>query len=124
LKVIRIVILAKYIHRRLIMVFNPSIVMPVKIDGTSLPDSVVSRAISLTLLYAMLVIGGFMAISTMEIVPITALSSVLACIGNVGPGFGLHASNSFLLPFRISLLIVKGWGYNLIVSSLSQGEGY
>jgi trk system potassium uptake protein TrkH len=88
LKVIRIVILAKYIHRRLIMVFKPSIVMPVKIDGTSLPDSVVSRAISLTLLYAMLVIGGFMAISTMEIVPITALSSVLACIGNVGPGFG------------------------------------
>jgi trk system potassium uptake protein TrkH len=88
LKVIRIVVLFKYIHRRLLMVFKPNTVIPIKVDENTLPDNIISRIISLTLLYVILAAAGFMVMSAIGLEPITAFSSVLACIGNVGPGFG------------------------------------
>ncbi len=71
------------------MVFKPSTVIPIKVDGVTLPENVISRIISFALLYAILAALGFMAMSAIGLEPITALSSVLATIGNVGPGFGM-----------------------------------
>lgn len=88
MKVIRSVVLSKYIHRRLLMVFKPNTVVPIKVDDSTLPDNIVSRIISLALLYIILAAAGFMVMSAIGLEPITALSSVMACIGNVGPGFG------------------------------------
>jgi len=59
------------------------------VDDNTLPDNIVSRIISLALLYAILSAAGFMVMSAIGLEPITALSSVVACIGNVGPGFGM-----------------------------------
>ena len=88
LKVIRLIVLAKYIHRRLIMVFKPNTVIPLKVNGTPLPETIISRIISLTMLYAILTTLGFMVISATGLDTISAISSVIACIGNIGPAFG------------------------------------
>ncbi len=100
LKVIRFLVLAKYIHRRLLMVFKPNTIISIKVNGMVLPENVISRIISLTLLYAVLAAGGFMIMSGIGLDPITALSSVIATIGNVGPGFGMvgAAENYAFIP--------------------------
>ncbi len=108
LKVIRIIALAKYIHRRLLMVFKPNTVIPIKVDGVALPESVISRIISFALLYAILAALGFMAMSAIGLEPITALSSVIAAIGNVGPGFGMVGAlenYAFIPPLGKGVLI-------------------
>jgi trk system potassium uptake protein TrkH len=89
LKVIRLIVLAKYIYRRLLLVFKPNTIIPLKVDGITLPENLISRVISLTLLYALLLSTAFMIMSAIGLEPITALSSVVACLGNVGPGFGM-----------------------------------
>ncbi len=92
LKVIRIIVLFKYIHRRLLMVFKPNTVMPIKVDGKTLPANIISRIISLFLLYIFLAAAGFMVMSALGLEPVTALSSSIACIGNIGYGFGMVGS--------------------------------
>lgn len=109
LKVIRLIVLGKYIHRRLTLVFKPNTVIPIKIEGATLPDSIVSRVLSLTLLYTVLLGGAFMIMSAIGLEPITAISSVVACLGNVGPGFGLVgpvANYAFIPPVGKVVLIL------------------
>jgi len=109
LKVIRLIVLAKYIHRRLTLVFKPSTVIPIKIEGATLPDSIVSRVLSLTLLYTVLLGGAFMIMSALGLEPITAISSVVACLGNVGPGFGTVGpvgNYAFIPPVGKTVLIL------------------
>ena len=73
LKVIRIIVLFKYIHRRLLLVFKPNTVMPIKVDGKTLPANIISRIISLVLLYIFLAAAGFMVMSALGLEPVTAL---------------------------------------------------
>lgn len=89
LKVVRLLVLFKYSYRRIKMAFNPSVVVPLKLGGKVVPDSVTSRVISLTVLYFGIIWGGFLVMSALGLDFTTALSSVTAALGNVGPGFGM-----------------------------------
>ncbi|MDD2472012.1 MAG: TrkH family potassium uptake protein [Dehalococcoidales bacterium] len=108
LKVIRIVVLSKYIYRRLLMVFKPNTVIPIKVEENPLPDNIVSRIISLALLYIVLIAAGFMVMSAIGLEPVTAISSVVACIGNVGPGFGMVGAveNYAFIPFAGKAVLI------------------
>lgn len=89
LKVIRLLVLAKYTYRRILLAFNPRAVIPLKIDGSVIPEGVTSRIISLTILYFAVLVVCFLIMSALGLDQITALSSVTASLGNVGPGIGL-----------------------------------
>jgi trk system potassium uptake protein TrkH len=108
LKVIRFIILFKYIHRRLLMVFKPNTIIPIKVNESSLPDNIVSRSISLTLLYAMLAGAGFIIMSSISMEPLTAISSSIACLSNVGPGFGMvgAAGNYAFIPIAGKVVLI------------------
>ncbi|MDD5605097.1 MAG: TrkH family potassium uptake protein [Dehalococcoidales bacterium] len=108
LKVIRIVVLFKYIHRRLLMVFKPNTIIPITIDENTLPGDILSRIVSLALLYVLLAAAGFMVMSAIGLEPITAFSSVIACIGNVGPGFGMVGAveNYAFIPFEGKAVLI------------------
>ena len=88
LKVVRVLVLVKYTYRRLRRTFNPSHIIPLKLDGNVIPNSVVSRIISLTIIYLVVLWGGFVAMSALGLDLVTALSAVTASLGNVGPGLG------------------------------------
>jgi len=89
LKVVRLVVLLKYTYNQIIRAFNPRAVVPLRLGQTILPDLVISRAIGMVVLYFLTLLVGFMVMSAVGLDLETALSSVLACVGNVGPGLAL-----------------------------------
>jgi trk system potassium uptake protein TrkH len=89
LKVIRLLVLAKYTYRRILLAFNPRAVIPLKIDGRIVPEGITSRIIGLAILYFATLVICFIIMSGLGLDTITALSSVIASLGNVGPGLGM-----------------------------------
>lgn len=100
IKVVRLLMLAKYIYRRVLQAFNPGAVVPLKINGSIVPETVVSRIVSLSIFYFATIVVGFLIMSGLGMDLISALSSVIACLGNIGPGLGTvgPASNFFAVP--------------------------
>jgi trk system potassium uptake protein TrkH len=89
LKVIRLVVLIKYTYNQVIRTFNPRAVVPLRLGKTILSDRVVSKIIGMAVLYFLTLIGGFLVMSAVGLDHETALSSVIASVGNVGPGLAL-----------------------------------
>lgn len=100
LKVIRLLVLAKYTYRRILLAFNPRAVIPVKIGGNIIPEGITSRIIGLAILYFITLVICFLIMSGLGLDNITALSSVFASLGNIGPGLGMvgPAENYALIP--------------------------
>jgi trk system potassium uptake protein TrkH len=88
-KVVRLLVLVKYAYRRIILAFNPRAVVPLKIGGTVLPENIISGIIGMAIVYAGTVFIGFLIMSALGLDQITALSSVIASVGNVGPGLNM-----------------------------------
>ncbi len=108
LKVVRILVLVKYTYRRLRRAFNPALVIPIKIGENVLPDRVTSRIIGMTILYFGVLWGGFLIMSALGLDIETALSSVTASVGNVGPGLGAvgpMANYAFIPPVGKGVLM-------------------
>ena len=89
LKVTRLLVLFKYAYRRILLFFNPRAVIPLKVGGNVLSERVVSGIIGMSILYFATLIVGFLVMSALGLDHVTALSSVAATLGNVGPGLGL-----------------------------------
>jgi trk system potassium uptake protein TrkH len=86
LKVTRLLVLFKYAYRRILLFFNPRAVIPLKVGGSTLSESIISKIIGMTILYFAILIVGFLVMSALGLDHVTALSSVAASLGNVGPG--------------------------------------
>jgi len=89
LKVTRLLILFKHTFRRISLTFNPKAVIPIKVGGYALSERVISGVIGMTTLYFTTMIVGFLIMSALGLDHVTALSSILATLGNIGPGLGL-----------------------------------
>lgn len=89
LKVVRILVLFKYAYRRILLAFNPRAVIPLKVGGSVLSESVISGVIGMAIVYFVTIIVGFLIMSAVGLDHVTALSSVIATLGNVGPGLAL-----------------------------------
>jgi trk system potassium uptake protein len=88
IKMIRTLVLAKQAHRELTQLVHPSMVRPLKVGGAVIANRVVFAVLAFVFLY-------FMSIVTLIFVQLasgldfmTALSAVIACINNAGPGLG------------------------------------
>jgi len=109
IKVTRFLVVMKYTYRRILLAFNPRAVIPIKVGGNVLSEGVISRIIGMTILYFITLIVGFLVMSALGLDQITALSSVAATMGTVGPGLGLvgpGANYLFIPPLGKVVLIV------------------
>jgi trk system potassium uptake protein TrkH len=109
LKVVRLLVLVKYAYRRIILAFNPRAIVPLKISGTVLPENIISGIIGMSIVYAATIFIGFLIMSAIGLDHVTALSSVIASIGNVGPGLSLVGPSSnyeFIPPLGQFILTV------------------
>lgn len=109
LKVTRLLVLFKYAYRRVLLFFNPRAVIPLKVGGNALSERVVSGIIGMSILYFATLIVGFLVMSALGLDHVTALSSVAATLGNVGPGLGLvgpTANYLWLPPLGKVVLII------------------
>ncbi len=87
-KVIRVVVFLKLIRRGIYKRLHPTAVVPIKLGGGNLSSQAVSRIASFLFLYLALFLSGTLLLSLDSFDLVTVASSVAACLGNVGPGFG------------------------------------
>ena len=113
-KVVRVVVALKMIKRGIRKKLHPSRVYPVKLDGKTVPQEISTNISNFILFYIVVFFAGTFLISFDGKDLVTTFSSVLTCLGNVGPGFNLvgPAGNfnifSPLSKIVLSLLMIAG----------------
>ncbi|MFL2630956.1 MAG: TrkH family potassium uptake protein [Thermodesulfobacteriota bacterium] len=100
IKIIRLLIILKRILIEIKRRVSPNIISTVKINGKSIDDEIVSGVSSFLFLYLGICLFApvLIIIFEQDITALSAFSSVISSIANVGPGFGLinpHAAYSF-----------------------------
>ena len=88
IKIDRAILAAKGIHRKVELTVAPNAVKNIRVDGRAKPDSQISDAYGYIFCY-LLVVVVFAAVNLAVGVDFTtSVTASIACIGNVGPGFG------------------------------------
>jgi trk system potassium uptake protein TrkH len=86
LKVVRLLVIAKYAVKQIVVTFQPRSVVPVKVGGRTVPDATVSSIVGMGILYVLTLGVGYLLLSALGLDATTAFSAVAATTGNVGPG--------------------------------------
>ncbi len=114
LKDIRILIVLKLIKRGISTRLHPNVVENIKINGQNVSSEIVTTVTSQVFLYIVMVFIGAFIISFENVSLITCFSSVITCLGNVGPGFDLVGPSrnfselSDLSTFVLSVYMIAG----------------
>ncbi len=114
IKVIRTALIFKLIKRGAYRRLHPSAVVPMRAGDRSMSPEVMSGVAGFVLLYAFTTVISILLISFENVDLITAVSSVIACISNIGPGFEMvgptlnYAFFSGASKMLLSLLMIAG----------------
>jgi trk system potassium uptake protein TrkH len=88
MKVSRILLLLKHAVVQVWSLIHPRGVRRVKLDGRPVPDVVLQGILGLFALYLLCTGAGALGMAALGVEPVTAVASVIACVGNIGPGLG------------------------------------
>ena len=88
IKVMRIVLLAKHAYREVLRIIHPHAVITMKLGGKPVAEDVLSSVWGFFLLFVGLFVASTLVMAALGLDLITAVSSVAASIGNIGPGLG------------------------------------
>jgi trk system potassium uptake protein TrkH len=110
---IRLVIMFKLASQELTRIVHPRAVAPVSLNGNAVGQTVVFAVLAYMLFYGATVMVANMALQITGMDDVTAISAVLACINNLGPGLsevgpagnysGLTAAQHWVLSFTMLL---------------------
>jgi len=89
IKCLRIMLLVKYCYRELFSMVHPISVTHIKIGGSPVSEDIVRSVMGFLALYVGLFALASILLAALNVDFVTALTAVAACIGNIGPGFGL-----------------------------------
>lgn len=89
IKVVRLLVAGKVVKREISKTLHPQIAAPITINGRIVAPEIVSGVASFYFFYLAVFILGTLLISLEGIDMFSAMSSVAATLGNVGPGFGI-----------------------------------
>jgi trk system potassium uptake protein TrkH len=109
IKAIRFIVLIKYIYRNILHSINPQLVMPMKIGGEVIPESVYSPFISMSILYIIVLAAACLILTLLGTDMMTAFSAAATTMGTTGPGLGMvgpMANFFFFSSFAKIILIV------------------
>lgn len=87
MKVIRIVILAKYFWKVLLKNIYPEAVTRIRLDNRTLRENDILPIVSFFMFYILVFFIGGTIISILESSFVVGYSGSIACLGNIGPGF-------------------------------------
>lgn len=114
LKTDRFLLAIKTLRLRFSMQQHPNAVMRVRIDGQVLDEKVVDTAVVFIVAYFLALLGGTVVGTVCGADVVTSFSSSVACMGNVGPGFGKvgslgnYAGLPAAMKFSSTLLMLLG----------------
>jgi len=94
MKVDRLVLLAKVVHKKFSLLQNPNLLKCIRVDDRVVKDNIISDALIFAILYfSAIALGSLLNVGCgMDLR--SGISAAVACIGNVGPGFGSVGSMS------------------------------
>ncbi|MGN1231178.1 MAG: potassium transporter TrkG, partial [Anaerotignum sp.] len=85
----RVIILVKSAYREIKRIVHPRSVNLIKLDGAKIEEDIISGVTGYIVVYLLLLLGSFILISLDNYDFTTSLTSVVTCLGNVGPGFAM-----------------------------------
>lgn len=88
LKILRLIVVAKYAHRQIYSVFSPRVVLPLKIGGRVISDGIVKESVGFFIVYQSVFLFSILALTGLGLDLITAVGGTAATVGIVGPGLG------------------------------------
>ena len=89
IKMVRAVVLFKQSIREMTRIIHPRAVVPVKYGEQVIENNVIFAVLAFMLMYGTTIIAMTMLLLVTGLDPITAITAVVACINNMGPGLGL-----------------------------------
>lgn len=114
LKFDRLVMVAKSVKSRIIQQQHPNAIVRIKIDGVIQRTDTVSTVMTFVVIYVLLLLFGTFVNSLYGLDLMTSFSSAVACLSNVGPGFGEvgsvmnYSSLPTMVKFTDTLLMLFG----------------
>jgi trk system potassium uptake protein TrkH len=88
MKCLRVMLYLKYCYKELFSLIHPHAVKPIKLGGRTIPEDVVRSVLGFMGLYVGLFAFSSVLMAGMGLDFTTAITSVAAAIGNIGPGLG------------------------------------
>ena len=88
IKLLRLVLIFKYMKRQIAKIHHPNGVYPIKINKTIVDEDVVKQMISFVFFYYGIFVVTAIALVFIEQDAVTGMSAAIATLGNIGPGFG------------------------------------
>ncbi|MCG6879288.1 MAG: TrkH family potassium uptake protein [Deltaproteobacteria bacterium] len=89
IKTVRLILMVKHSYQQIFRIIHPHAVTTVKLGGQAVSEDVLSSVWGFFFLYMGLFVIAFLAMASMGLDYISAISSVAATIGNIGPGLGI-----------------------------------
>jgi trk system potassium uptake protein TrkH len=88
-KCLRVMLCFKYCYKELFLLVHPRAVVHVKIGGKMVPEDVMRSILGFLALYVGLYALAAVILAGMGVDFVTTIGAVAACLGNIGPGFGI-----------------------------------
>ncbi len=89
LKILRIVLIFKYLKRQISKIYHPNGVYPIKINRAIIKEDIVRQMISFVMFYyTIFAVSAVILVYTEQNI-VVGVSSAIASLGNVGPAFGV-----------------------------------
>lgn len=109
IKCVRVLLLLKQGYKELRQLIHPHAVIHVKLGGRIVPPEVVAGATGFTFLYIVIFFIASMAMTFLGLDIVSAISSVAATLGNIGPGIGVVGplSNYSEVPYIGKWLLIS-----------------
>lgn len=88
IKMIRALVIGRQAGNQLMQLMHPRAVLPLRIGGRVMPDTLPAAVLGFTFLYFISIVTLTFALLLSGLDFITAFSAIIACINNMGPGLG------------------------------------
>lgn len=113
-KIVRILVSLKLVRRGISLKLHPNRVVTVTLNRHQVPQEVATNIANFVFFYIFVVFAGTVLIAFNNFDLMTTFSSVVACLGNIGPGFNLVGPSMNFSIFSdfskvvLSLLMIAG----------------
>ncbi|MFO7869265.1 MAG: TrkH family potassium uptake protein [Bacteroidales bacterium] len=88
IKVVRIVLLAKHSYFEFKRLIHPNAIIPLRLNKQTVSQKIITNILAYIVIYILVYVSGVVIMSGLGYNLDTALGSVVATLGNVGPGIG------------------------------------
>jgi trk system potassium uptake protein len=89
IKMLRMLLLLKQVHREMVRIVHPNAVNPVVLAGNIVSPQVMHAIVAYMMIYGATLVSLTMVLLASGLDPVTAFTAVIACVNNIGPGLGL-----------------------------------